>query len=114
MNKPIKEQPFVAAGDIDWEKTDDGIERKILAHDNLIMMVSVCFEKGAIGVLHSHIHHQVSYVESGPFEVTIDGNKKMLEKGDSFLVAPGLLHGVVALEKGTLIDVFTPSRKDFL
>lgn len=114
MNKSIQEQLFVAAGDIDWEKTDEGIKRKILAHDNVIMMVSVCFEKGAIGILHSHINRQVSYVESGRFEVTINGNKKILEKGDSFLVAPGLSHGVVALEKGILIDVFTPVRKDFL
>ena len=114
MNKSIEEQPFIVASNIDWEKTDDGVERKILAYDNFLMMVSVAFKKGAVGILHSHKHRQISYVESGRFEVTINGNKKILEKGDSFLVAPDLPHGVVALEEGILIDVFTPARKDFL
>jgi hypothetical protein len=29
-------------------------------------------------------------------------------------VAPNLVHGVVAVEKGLLIDTFTPRRDDFL
>jgi quercetin dioxygenase-like cupin family protein len=37
-----------------------------------------------------------------------------LRAGDSFFVASGLLHGVEALEAGTLVDVFTPAREDFL
>jgi quercetin dioxygenase-like cupin family protein len=78
------------------------------------MMVCVRFEKGAIGTLHHHIHRQISYVESGSFEVTIDGNKKVLNQGDCFFVAPDLVHGVVALEAGTLIDIFAPARQDFL
>ena len=78
------------------------------------MLVCVRFEKGAAGTLHHHVHRQVSYVESGRFEVTIDGNKKVLEKGDCFFVTPDQLHSVVALKKGSLIDIFTPARKDFL
>ncbi len=77
-------------------------------------MVHIRFKKGAIGTLHHHFHRQVSYVESGRFEVTIDGEESILEQGDCFFVAPELVHGVVALEHGTLVDVFTPARKDFL
>jgi quercetin dioxygenase-like cupin family protein len=110
----IKEQSFIKAGNIGWEKTEKGVERKILGHDDQVMMVCVRFEKGAIGSLHQHVHRQISYVESGRFEVTIDGKKSVLETGDCFFVAPDLVHGVVALEKGTLVDVFTPARMDFL
>jgi quercetin dioxygenase-like cupin family protein len=78
------------------------------------MMVHILFEKGAIGTLHHHVHRQISYVESGSFEVTIDGNTTILKQGDCFFVAPDLVHGVVALEKGSLVDVFTPARMDFL
>ena len=110
----IEGQPFVVSSEMEWETVDTGVERKMLGYDNEVMMVCVRFEKGAVGTLHHHVHRQVSYVESGRFEVTIDGNKKILEQGDCFFVAPDLVHGVIALEKGTLVDIFTPARKDFL
>jgi len=112
--KSIAGQSFVVSSEMEWETVDNGVERKIMGYDDEVMMVSVRFEKGAVGTLHHHIHRQVSYVASGRFEVTIDRNKKILEQGDCFFVAPDLVHGVVALEKGTLVDVFTPARKDFL
>lgn len=105
---------FISSGDIEWEKVDNGIERKILGYDKNLMMVCVRFEKGAVGSLHHHVHRQISYVESGSFEVTIDDKKTVLKKGDCFFVAPDLVHGVIALEEGTLVDVFTPARTDFL
>jgi quercetin dioxygenase-like cupin family protein len=110
----IKEQPFVLSQEISWETVDNGVERKILGYDDHIMMVCVRFQKGAIGTLHHHVHRQISYVESGSFEVTIDGEKKVLQKGDCFFVSPDLVHGVVALEAGSLVDIFTPARADFL
>jgi hypothetical protein len=48
------------------------------------------------------------------FEVTVDGATTTLPAGSSFIVAPNLVHGVVALEEGLLIDTFTPRRDDFL
>jgi quercetin dioxygenase-like cupin family protein len=114
MKESIKAKPFIIAEDIAWEPAGEGVERKILGYDDEVMMVCVRFEKGAVGTLHHHIHRQVSFVESGRFEVTIDGNKKVLQQGDSYFVAPDLVHGVVALEKGVLIDVFTPAREDFI
>jgi quercetin dioxygenase-like cupin family protein len=35
-------------------------------------------------------------------------------QGGSFIVPSGLVHSVVALEKGRLVDVFTPMRADFI
>jgi quercetin dioxygenase-like cupin family protein len=112
--KSIEVRTFINSGNIEWEEVAEGMERKILGYDDQVMMVLVRFEKGAIGALHHHVHRQVSYVDSGRFEVTIDGKKTILEKGDCFFVAPDLVHGVVALEKGTLVDVFTPARMDFI
>lgn len=108
------EQSFINSENIEWETVDKGVDRKILGYDDQVMMVCVRFEKGSIGSLHHHVHRQVSYVESGRFEVSIDGKTSVLEKGDCFFVSPDLVHGVIALEKGTLVDVFTPARMDFL
>ncbi len=112
--KPIASNAFISSSEIPWESTEKGVERKILGYDDRLMMVCVRFEKDAVGTLHHHVHRQISYVQSGRFEVTINGNKKILEQGDCFFVAPDLVHGVVALEAGSLVDVFTPARMDFL
>jgi quercetin dioxygenase-like cupin family protein len=52
-------------------------------------------------------------VESGIFEVEIDGHKKILTTGDAYYIPPHVLHGCVCLEAGVLIDVFSPMREDF-
>jgi unsaturated pyranuronate lyase len=112
--KPQEVASFVKTENIEWKTVDHGVQRKILGHDDQVMMVHIRFEKGAIGSLHHHVHRQISYVESGRFEVTINGEKNILEQGDCFFVPPDLVHGVVALENGSLVDVFTPARLDFL
>lgn len=113
-NESVKGKAFVLTADIAWEAVGEGVQRKILGYDDQLMMVLVTFEKGAIGSIHHHVHRQVSYVESGRFEVTIDEKKHILQKGDCFFVTPHQIHGVVALEEGSLVDVFAPSREDFI
>ncbi len=105
---------FVENQDVEWEQVAEGIKRKIMAWDDKIMLVLVAFETGGIGTLHHHYHSQVSFVESGVFEVEIDGKKKNLATGDVFYIPPHVVHGAVCLEAGTLIDVFSPMREDFL
>ena len=52
--------------------------------------------------------------DKGRFEVTIDGRTEIVAQGGSFIVPSDLIHGVRALERGRLIDSFTPARDDFL
>lgn len=105
---------FVKSGDIEWESAGAGVQRQILGFDDGIMLVRVLFEKGAVGDVHHHPHRQVSYVESGRFEVEVNGKKVVLGKGDGFYVPPDAKHGAVALEDGSLIDVFAPARREFV
>lgn len=114
MTVPPKAQAFAQAADIAWTDLGSGVKRRILCFDDHLMMVEVAFETGAVGALHSHPHRQASYVAAGRFEMTIDGVTRILGPGDVYFVTPDLVHGAVALEPGTLIDVFTPARADFL
>ena len=98
----------------DWEKAGEGITRQITGFNDNLMMVKVKFEKGAIGYLDDHIHTQASYVASGKFKITINGNSEVLKAGDSFFVEPNLKHGAECLEAGLLIDIFSPLREDFI
>ena len=105
---------FVKSDNIALESVCEGMARKILGYNDDIMLVRVFFEKGAIGEKHSHPHRQVSFVEAGRFEVEIGERKEILSAGDSFMIPAEVEHGAVCLEKGILIDVFTPVRDDFL
>ncbi|MCZ8315975.1 cupin domain-containing protein [Phreatobacter sp.] len=105
---------FLHDGEVAWTDLGGGVKRKILTHDASVMMVRVVFEKGAVGAPHQHPHIQCTLVARGRFEVTIDGRKAVLDAGDSFIVPTNLVHGVVALEAGELVDTFTPRREDFL
>jgi quercetin dioxygenase-like cupin family protein len=104
---------FTIPADTVWTEVAPGNRRAILAQRPELMLVAFSFDKGAVGALHSHPHTQVSYIAEGSFDVTIDGVTTKLATGASFIVAPNLVHGVVALEKGLLIDTFTPRREDF-
>ncbi len=108
------EKVFIENGSIPTEQVDPGVSRKIMAYDDRLMLVKVNFEKGGIGTLHHHPHSQISHVESGVFEVEIDGQKKVLNSGDAFYIPPNVVHGAVCLEAGVLIDVFSPMREDFI
>ena len=105
---------FITSADEPWEAPADGILRQILGYDDQLMMVRVVFRKGAIGYEHRHPHRQVTLVESGSFEVTIDGEKRALKAGDSYFIPPDVPHGATALEDGVLVDVFAPMREEFV
>ena len=99
---------------VKWTNVAPGVQRAILAYDESVMLVKVKFEKGAIGALHQHPHVQISYVESGQFEVELGGVKKVLNQGETFFALSNVWHGVICLEEGVLMDTFSPMRKDFI
>ncbi len=96
------------------EPAEPGVARQVLGHDSELMLVRVTFVEGAVGSMHSHPHRQVTYVERGRFRFTLNGHETEVVAGDSWFVPPGVPHGAVALAAGSLIDVFTPARADFL
>jgi quercetin dioxygenase-like cupin family protein len=114
MSTKETEKVFIENAYLSWEQVDPGVSRKIMAYDEKLMLVKVKFETGGIGTLHQHPHSQISHVESGMFEVEIDGQKKVLNAGDAFYIPPNVMHGAVCLEAGVLIDVFSPMREDFI
>ena len=105
---------FIHNDDITLTNLGGGVARKVLAYDEDLMSVEVHFEKGAVGAMHTHPHTQISYVLEGKFEATIDGELRIISKGDTYITKPNEPHGVTCLEAGTLLDIFTPMRRDFI
>lgn len=111
---PQKDQRWVFAGDCQPCPAGEGVSRCILAHTDALMCVENRFETGAAGALHSHPHTQITYVLSGVFSFTIEGETRTVRAGDTLLKTGGVEHGCVCLEAGALLDIFTPMREDFL
>lgn len=114
MVKERKNQIWNMWEDMEAENGAPGVVRRILAYTDGLMCVENHFEEGAVGALHHHPHTQITYVVSGRFEFEIDGVKKVVKQGDSMLKMNGIEHGCVCLEKGILLDIFTPMREDFI
>lgn len=100
----------------DIQKTElgGGVSRKVLAYDERMMVVEVIFETGGVGSVHTHPHAQSTYVKSGKFRFTISGEPVFVSAGDSIVFQPDVAHGALCLEAGTLVDIFTPMREDFI
>jgi quercetin dioxygenase-like cupin family protein len=105
---------IVKNADVTVDDLGQGVSRKILAADGKMMAVEVYFEQDAVGAAHSHPHEQIGYVVKGRFEATLGDEPIIIQAGDTYYVPPDIVHGVVALEEGVLLDVFTPQREDFL
>ena len=100
--------------ELPWEDLKNGLQRQLFGFDDRLMTLKIKFERGAVGALHRHPHSQATYIESCVFDMTIDNVTKRLSAGDGYFVPTGLEHGIVCIEAGMLVDVFSPHREDFL
>ena len=91
-----------------------GTRRRIGCYNEQMMLVEVNFDAGAVGADHAHPHTQATYCLSGAFRFHIEGEEYILRAGDTIVFESGKVHGCTALCAGTLLDVFTPVREDFL
>lgn len=112
--KTEKNRIWNVNGEIDAEPCAEGVERKILAYADEMMCVENHFKEGAIGAMHHHPHTQITYVVSGQFEFTVDGEKRIVNPGDALLKRNSIEHGCVCLKEGILLDIFNPMREEFV
>src|SRR3954452_12033339 len=90
-----------------------GLQRRVLASTDKLMLVEHRMEKGWVGTAHSHPHEQLVYVISGRLRVNVGGRHSEIGAGDSFVVRGGVEHQASAVEESHILDVFTPRREDY-
>lgn len=108
------ELKVVKHDEVSFTDLGGGVKRRVLAYNPQQMIVEVVFEEGGVGAPHTHPHVQSTYVKSGAFRFTIDGKDVEVTAGDTIAFPPDILHGTVCLQAGTLLDIFTPMREDFI
>ena len=69
--------------------------------------------KDALLPEHSHVHEQVTHMQTGTFELTVEGKVHVLQPGDLFIIPSNALHSGKALTKCTFMDSFYPTRDDY-
>ena len=114
MDSVKHNKEFFFKDEMEWEQVDPLLRRQIHGYDDQIMLVVADFRAGGVGAMHNHPHSQVTFVQSGEFEMTIGDQVKIIKAGDSYYVPPMVMHGCTCLKDGQLIDVFSPKREDFL
>jgi len=62
---------------------------------------------------HSHPHEQIALVNQGTFELTIDGETKVLEAGQVAVIPSQAVHSGKAITDCQITDVFQPVREDY-
>ena len=112
--KEYKNRTMLPHDEAEIQQAAKGVVRRILSYSDDAMCVENVFETGAVGSLHSHPHTQITYVVSGVFAFTIDGEERIVRPGDTMLKEDGVVHGCTCLEAGVLLDIFTPMREDFV
>ena len=108
------EAKVIYSNDVPFQDLSGGVKRRVLAYQDQLMIVEVVFETGGVGTVHTHPHCQNTYVKSGRFRFTIDGKDVEVGPGDTIAFPPDIPHGTLCLEAGTLLDIFTPMREDFI
>jgi quercetin dioxygenase-like cupin family protein len=90
-----------------------GLTRKTLAQSPSMMICEFTFNAHVEIPIHSHPHEQVGYLVEGKVEMTIDGVKYVLDKGDSYCALPNVPHGAFTLKPSIIVDTFSPPREDY-
>lgn len=90
------------------------VVRRTLNSGDRTTLVELHMAKGSVVPVHTHPHEQIGYVVSGRVLFEIDGEKKELKPGDSYLVSGAVPHGVEMLEDAVCIDIFSPVREEYL
>ncbi len=91
-----------------------GITRRVMAHSKNIMLTEHMLEKDAVLPDHKHPHEQAVYVLSGELMLEINGKQYHMDAGDSLVVASNANHMAKAIQPSVVLDIFSPSREDYV
>jgi len=79
-----------------------------------MLMSIVDLEPHSVVPLHNHPEEQIGTLLSGEFELTIDGDSRLLKAGDTYIIPGGVEHGAKTGAIPTrAFEVFNPIRKDY-
>ena len=105
---------FFEKSDLQAKQVLEGITLRAIS-GNKTMMTFFEFEPNAVIPPHKHPHEQITYVIEGEMEFTVEGETRILGKGDGVVIFSNQEHSARVLDKPTkAVDAWYPIREDYL
>jgi quercetin dioxygenase-like cupin family protein len=105
-------QTFIDTGLLPSKEVIKGYKGQTI-HTGTMTFMYWTVAEGAEMPVHKHVHEQVAHVLKGRFELTVNGETKILEPGIVAVIPPNIPHGGRAITACDLLDVFYPEREDY-
>ena len=90
-----------------------GVHRRTMGTTDEVMVCEFFLQREAVVHPHSHKNDQVGYVIYGSVEITIGGEVRIMQPGESYAVPGGIVHSARALVDTLVVDAFSPPRDDY-
>jgi quercetin dioxygenase-like cupin family protein len=104
---------FVNAEDVPLLKVVEGLGLKPVFGEKILLSF-VYMEPNSVAPVHSHSEEQMGTMIEGEYEFELNGEKKMIRKGDVYIVPPNVPHGARTYDKPCLaLDIFSPPRSGY-
>lgn len=104
---------FITPADAGQVEMLTGVHRRTMGTTDEAMLCEFWLERDSLVPPHSHKNDQVGYVVSGRVEMTIGGEVRIIQPGDSYAIPGGIIHSARALVDSLVIDAFSPPRDDY-
>src|SRR5262252_6964905 len=98
---------------MEQEQLNPRMGRKAI-HSANMTIARLEIQKYATVPEHSHVHEQIAMVERGALKFFIGGREVVVRGGEALEIPPNVPHAVEALEDTIVVDVFAPSRQDWI
>ncbi|MBO3699580.1 cupin domain-containing protein [Roseivirga sp. E12] len=106
--------PFIQLENVKSKELLPGFSVKFV-HTEKMTLAYWDIKAGSVLPEHSHHHEQVAaQVMSGEFELTLEGESKVMKAGDIAVIPSNAVHSGRAITDCQLLDVFSPVREDYL
>ncbi|WP_053959931.1 cupin domain-containing protein [Sulfobacillus thermosulfidooxidans] len=91
----------------------EGVGLKGVFGQNLLLSF-VYMKPHSVAAIHSHPEEQIGLVLEGEYEFELNGVRKLIGKGDVYIVPPNVPHGAITHDKACLaLDIFAPPRSGY-
>jgi quercetin dioxygenase-like cupin family protein len=104
--------PFIDINTLNKKEVIAGYTGRTI-HTGTMTFMYWTVEEGAIMLEHQHVHEQIAHVLKGKFELTVNGETRLLEPGIVAVIPSNVRHGGRAITHCELLDVFNPEREDY-